>query len=107
MPALTFDYAAPAHLPTEIPDDAALLHSARITSGWVLQGHVGKNAVTNERARAANGPRGKVDQSPEPAEANPQRSQSKQTSTASKPSGAKPQHESFWSKLKHLFGGSS
>jgi hypothetical protein len=83
MPALAFDYSA--HNPVTIvnPDADALLNESRVTPDWVFHGTVGnasKPAVASiSRAGASAGAT---------AQASPA------------------QHrQSFWSKLKHFFGG--
>jgi hypothetical protein len=79
IPALAFDYASRNTVMATDPDAAALLEESRVSPGWVFNGHVGKGS--------------------NPAAASDSHSHA---TTQSPPVQT---HESFWSKLKHLFGG--
>jgi hypothetical protein len=83
MPALAFDYSA--HNPVTIvnPDADALLNESRVTPDWVFHGTVGNGS--------------------KPAVASISRAGASADATAQALPG---QHrQSFWSKLKHFFGG--
>jgi hypothetical protein len=81
MPVLAFDYASQGVTPSINLDNSALLAETRVTRDWVFHGHVGTSSTQQNAPAAAE----------------------KKAARSAKGASA-PEHESFWAKLKHLFG---